>query len=281
MIPTGLALELPSRIYFADYGPEAVAQVGWKSLVRNFSVLPREEVPPQYKSGVTFSTVSVHPKFYIPWLKSELDARGVKFVRKHIASLEQAAALAGPTGIVVNATALGARSIIGIEDLEVYPIKGQGIIVQNPKLKQFFAVIDKKIPNGHMVYAIPRPGDDTTILGGTYFEDVWDTSIDYSVSREIFARNAEVIPELNSPETKILSHRAGLRPARRGGPRVEAEWVDLPLKGHLVPERSSVERKLLCIHAYGLGGAGYQRSWGVAEEVRDIIKPFLLPGARL
>jgi hypothetical protein len=96
--------------------------------------------------------------------------------------------------------------MIGVEDLEVHPIKGQGIIVECPGLKQFLAVIDSrssasqschhsrnkrlldKIPEGHSTYIIPRPGDDTAILGGTFFQDIWDTSIDYSVSRDIFAR---------------------------------------------------------------------------------------------
>lgn len=108
---------------------------------------------------------------------------------------------------------------------------------------------------GHSTYIISRPGDGTSILGGTFLEDRWDTAVDYDVAKDIFARCEKLAPALNSPDTRIISHNVGLRPARRGGPRVEPEWVDLPLKGYLVPNKnkSSKERKLLVIHAYGIG----------------------------
>jgi len=219
-------------------------------------------VPPNYKSGVAFSTVSVNPEFYLPWLKSELDARGVTFDRRHIGSLEEAATYGD---VVINATALGAKSLMGVEDLDVYPIRGQAIIVRCPGLRSFFSARDSKIPPGQATYIISRPGDGTTILGGTFLENVWDTSTDYLMAKNIFARCAELAPVLNSPETQIISHRVGLRPSRRGGARVEAQWIDLPLTKNFVPRRK------LVIHAYGLGSAGYQRSWGVAEEVARIL----------
>jgi len=246
-----------------------VSKVWWKDLVRNFHVLPPESVPPNYKSGVAFSTLSVNPEFYLPWLKSELDARGVTFVRRHIGSLEEAATYGS---IVINSTGLGAKSLMGVEDPDVYPVRGQTIIVRCPGLESFLNAVDSKIPPDQATYIISRPGDGTTLLGGTLLEDVWDTSIDYTMAKNIFDRCAGLAPALNSPETQILSHRVGLRPARRGGARVEAQWVDLPLTGNLVPSKSSVPRRQLVIHAYGLGSAGYQRSWGVAEEVARILQ---------
>jgi len=222
---------------------------------------------------VTFTTVSLNPEFYLPWLKSELDARGVEFIRKHVASLEEATKYGD---VVINASGLGAKSLIGVEDLQVFPIRGQGIIVRCPGLKTFSSIVDSKTPPGEATYIISRPGDETSILGGTFLEDVWDTSIDYSTAKNIFARCSELAPILKSPETQILSHRVGLRPARRGGPRVEAQWVDLPLTGQLVPNKSSAPKRQLVIHAYGFGPAGYQGSWGVAEEVARILKESLL-----
>ena len=90
-----------------------------------------------------------------------------------------------------------------------------------------------------------------------------------------------------------MSLNVGLRPARRGGPRVELESIQLPLKNDLVPRNGDelkMEREVRVIHAYGLGlvrfvialttrmaennilsPAGYQGSWGVAREVADIL----------
>ena len=120
-------------------------------------MLPSESVPPNYKSGVAFSTLSVNPEFYLPWLKSELDARGVTFFRRHIGSLEEAATYGD---VVINATALGmlsclnlrvasltrsssgAKALMGVEDPDVYPIRGQAIIVRCPGLKSFLSAQD-------------------------------------------------------------------------------------------------------------------------------------------
>jgi D-amino-acid oxidase len=167
--------ELPSRVYFADDEIDVAIQVWWKDIVRNvkhfafsslqslilqqFRPLPSEDVPSKYKSGVAFSTVSLVPKLYLPWLKQELEAGGVQFLRKYVASVDEAAAFCGPNGVIINATGLGmflksflpvilrlsssgARSLLGAEDLDVIPIKGQGILVDCPGLKNFYGVED-------------------------------------------------------------------------------------------------------------------------------------------
>ena len=72
-----------------------------------FRVLRADELPANQKRGVAFQTVSVCPTSYLPWLKTELEARGVAFVRRKVHSYGEAAALAGPGGVLVNATALG------------------------------------------------------------------------------------------------------------------------------------------------------------------------------
>ena len=66
-----------------------------------------DELPSGYKFGANYTTVSVNPLTYLPWLKSELDARGVTFVRKRVCSIEEVADMAGSDGIVVNASSMG------------------------------------------------------------------------------------------------------------------------------------------------------------------------------
>ena len=55
-----------------------------------------------------FSTITVNPVKYLPWLKNELLDRGVVFVKRQIHTIGEAADIAGPDGIVFNATGLGA-----------------------------------------------------------------------------------------------------------------------------------------------------------------------------
>ena len=76
-------------------------------MLPQFRVLRADELPAGLKCGVGFQTVSVCPTHYLPWLKKELLARGVEFERKKVASYGEAAALAGPGGVLINATALG------------------------------------------------------------------------------------------------------------------------------------------------------------------------------
>lgn len=66
-----------------------------------------DEVPHPFKGGVAFSTITVNPQKYLPWLKADLTSKGVEFVRKQIHNIDDAADLAGPGGIVFNATGLG------------------------------------------------------------------------------------------------------------------------------------------------------------------------------
>ena len=64
-------------------------------------------MPAGAQSGIAFTTVSLNPQLYLPWLKDELVARGVNFIRKRVYSIGEAAEIAGTNGVVINATALG------------------------------------------------------------------------------------------------------------------------------------------------------------------------------
>ncbi|KAI0364057.1 nucleotide-binding domain-containing protein [Pilatotrama ljubarskyi] len=280
MIPSGLAIASPSKVFY-DEGTN-LEQLWYKSLVRDFRVLKQDELPASMKAGVGFKTVSVWPDAYLPWLKSELVARGVEFVRKRVVSLDEAAALAGPNGVLINATGLGARSLIGLEDKDVFPIRGQTIVIDNPKVNEFMCTDITTADDGNATYIIPRPSKTasgfTTVLGGKYQKDNWDTSFSAEDAQGIIERCAALAPAIKDPETRILKHNVGLRPARRGGPRVEAEKLDLPLKTHWLTEQPQGEKgTVLVVHAYGFGPAGYQMSWGAAEEVGALVESHVNP----
>jgi D-amino-acid oxidase len=82
--------------------------------------------------------LSLAPSSYLPWLKAQLEAHGVRFVRAKVDSLEEAAERVpnvGKVKCVVNATGLGAKSLIGCMDDKVEPIRGQVVLVRAPHVK--------------------------------------------------------------------------------------------------------------------------------------------------
>ena len=119
-----------------------------------------------------------------------------------------------------------------------------------------------------MIYIIPRP-DGLAILGGTMDVGSWDTSIHPETTKRILTCAYEAMPELSKGKgweaIEVVSANVGLRPARRGGARMELEVKTT--RGKNGGER---ERKVGVVHAYGIGPAGYQCSWGMAENVGDL-----------
>ncbi|KAI0275122.1 FAD dependent oxidoreductase [Gloeopeniophorella convolvens] len=280
MIPTGLVRKLASRVYFGAENHEE-RTYWWKEIVRDFRALPSEHaLPAGAKSGVQFDTFSVNPEVYLPWLKSQLEERGVSFVRRRLNSLDEASEVAGEGGAIINAASLGARSLLGVEDTKLYPIRGQVVLVHAPNVNDFVTIFpeDTTKPT-EATYLIPRASTPGMVLvGGTFQPNNWDTSISIPTANGILTRAKELVPELADPTTRIHSHNVGLRPAREGGPRVEAQFVDVPSKDPLVPRLSGVSgevKTVLVVHAYGFGPAGYQQSWGAAEEAVALLKSSL------
>lgn len=225
-----------------------------------FRVLPQENFPEGATIGLAFTTISTKPARYLRWLKDELDLRGVTFVAKHVGSIEAVAAIGGDESIVINCSGIGSKSLQGVEDENVFPIRGQTTIVYAPDVKECIADLTPGYGKGpsECSYIIPRP-DGSVILGGTFQYDSWETAVDHKTARGIFERCTALEPGLlPSKGATILSHNVGLRPARRGGPRVEVEDVELPLTNELVPvegDNMKETKKRICkvIHAYGFG----------------------------
>lgn len=111
-------------------------------------------------------------------------------------------------------------------------------------------------------YLIPRP-DGHVVLGGCQEVGSWDLSVDPSRTETILKRAYAICPEISHGQgweaIKVVRHNVGLRPSRKGGPRLEREQVG---QGKQMVET---------VHAYGIGPAGYQSSWGMAENVADLV----------
>ena len=116
-------------------------------------------------------------------------------------------------------------------------------------------------------YIVPRPGTTgEVILGGTFIKHDYTTHPDPAIAKRILESAIKIEPLL-APKTagrqgswediEILSHNAGLRPCRNGGPRIELEHRVLGQAG-LGPRVAGglSGKKVGVVHVYGFGPAG-------------------------
>ena len=120
-------------------------------------------------------------------------------------------------------------------------------------------------------YTIPRPNSGGHVVcGGCYETGSTDREVNEEMSRDILEKCLAFHPELATKGPGIegidvVRHCVGFRPSRRGGPRLEAETKTRK-------DGNNYE----VVHAYGIGPAGYQASWGMAKDACDLAAAALL-----
>ena len=111
--------------------------------------------------ATSFSTVSIDTPAYLPYLLARFLARGGSIIRnslQHISQvLEGALTPFKPDALVVCA-GIGARSLGGVEDKDVFPIRGQTVLIRAPWVK-FGRTINGK---DDLTYIIPRRSGDVS-----------------------------------------------------------------------------------------------------------------------
>jgi glycine/D-amino acid oxidase-like deaminating enzyme len=166
---------------------------------------------------------------------------------------------------LINCTGLGARHFVRSEEAaKLFPIRGQTMLVKGEakKARTYIGFGGED----ELVYVIPRPGSGTTILGGCKQVGNWSAEVDEELNERILERIKKwgMAEELRTKgkgdeeEFGVLSYQVGLRPGRKGGPRVEAE------------NGGKVEGCWV-VHNYGQSGGGYQCSVGCGERVAEIV----------
>lgn len=231
----------PMTEYFDD---ETTEDMFWyKDLMPKFRVLRASELMPGLKLGTTYTSLAINPLIFLPWIKDKLVAKGVKFIRKEVQSFGEARTLT-KSKIIVNASGVGARVLAG--DEAVLPIRGQTMFVKTDFSELFM------LEGSEYTYVIPRPGSGGVIMGGIK-SDRLDTEVDQAMKRDIFRRvNRLTKGSFDGIDLDKVTDVIGFRPGRKGGIRVE--------------------RKGDVIHAYGLEGAGYIYSFGVAKRVKELLE---------
>ena len=205
---------------------------------------------------------------YTHWLWQQCLALGVSRERRTLSSLHEATT--AQTAVIVNATGLGAKTLTDVRDEAVEPIRGQVVLVRAPGITTSVMDGPRTGEPTRSTYVIPRPNSGGQVIcGGCYQVGSTDRTVDPALANDILERCLEHMPELRTlplPGIKgidVIRHCVGFRPSRRGGPRLEREWT---------------EGGVAVVHAYGIGPAGFQASWGMAKGAADLVGEALLTG---
>ncbi|KAF3764723.1 nucleotide-binding domain-containing protein [Cryphonectria parasitica EP155] len=257
-------LEKPGPEYLAlvapgSSGPGSAAALG----VEGFRVLGRDELPDdRVVLGLEYDTWCVNPMVYCSFLLNSFVHRGGRVVKREVRAPEEVFALRGLLGgggsgaevsnmVVVNASGQG------FGDEKCFITRGQTCLVAN----KCDATVTRQNADGSWTFCVPRNFDGGTIIGGTKEPDNWDPEPSREVRDRLVRAFVATYPGIadEAGSVTVLKDIVGRRPTRHGGARIEREEVDGG------PGRTIV-------HAYGLGGRGYEMSWGVAEMVARLVE---------
>jgi D-amino-acid oxidase len=219
----------------------------WAPVLPDFAVCSEEDLPKGYVVGWWFRVPIIDMPRYLTYLENRLSERDVGIERVTVSSLDDP--VLDGARVVINCSGLGARELVG--DVELYPVLGQLVVVENPGVDWFF---QDSGTEEQLIYFLPH--DDYVILGGCAIPGKENEEVDLDLAQAIINRCATIEPLLRNPT--VLGHRVGLRPTR---PQVRLEV-------ELTSTRTVV-------HNYGHGGAGVTSSWGCAAAVLAHVRTLL------
>ncbi|KAH9835403.1 D-amino-acid oxidase [Rhodofomes roseus] len=248
----------------------------------NLKRIPESELRLGAKAGYSFSSYVIDPPVYLNYLLSRFIARGGHIVRGTVQHISQV--IEGGTGIWVNGkpsaapdalvvcNGLGAKTLGGVEDAEVYPNRGQNVIVHAPWVRDAMSLSSPEPTID--TYVFPRRNGDV-VLGTVRVPHDWYPVARPETTTQILERCLALCPELAPPEIRaqraptiddlrplIVEETCGLRPMHVGGIRMEVNWID----GR---ERES---KIPMLLNYGYGPSGYEPSWGSAKAALEMLE---------
>jgi D-amino-acid oxidase len=199
-----------------------------------------------FRGATRFAFSHIAPRaesaIHLAWLEAKL---AHPITLRRVASFDEARAAvgAGPGATVVNCTGMGAATLAN--DRAMQAVYGQ-IVVTEPGDIDLRESHDDERDLEKLFYSIPRRSE--VVLGGCAEACAADrpTTTTAAMTEAILARTRA--HGLNPG--RVIRERAGLRPYRTSGVRVERDASDPRV-----------------IHNYGHGGAGFTLARGCAEEV--------------
>ncbi|TFK96786.1 hypothetical protein BDV98DRAFT_536232, partial [Pterulicium gracile] len=313
-------LRIPQTEYYTEVQPEP-HPLGW---MPDFQHVPSESLIPGSTNAASFTTLTIDTPRYLAYLVSLFLSLGGKIVKADIQHIDEVLeggenaytsnpsnqsalplsprleegiaklnlggsgpGVGGQPDALIVCPGLGARTLGGVEDKDVYPVRGQTVVLKAPWVKfgRTFRNGEGDGGRGEWTYVIPRRCGDV-VIGGTRDANDYYSCPRAHITADIIRRAVSLAPELAPPgiaasltpepenahlveavKALTIYEGCGLRPARTGGARIELKWVDRPGLAKVQGE----EEKVPVVYHYGHKGSGFQSSWGSATRAVGLL----------
>ncbi|KIJ61439.1 hypothetical protein HYDPIDRAFT_183254 [Hydnomerulius pinastri MD-312] len=260
-----------------EFRGDGVDPSPWLDYMPDYQKVPEDNLVPGSTAGYTFTTFTLNTPVYINWLLARFLAGGGTTKRmslQHITQVLEGVDAPNPAAIVA-CPGVGARFLGGIEDKNVYPIRGQTILLRAPWVKYGRTLSGA---DGSYVYLMPRCTGDV-LIGGIKVANDWFPAVRAKDREEILTRALALSADLAPPHIReareptiddlrplIVDEGCGLRPGRKGGIRLEVEWIDQGVQD---------KTRIPVVYNYGHSGMGFQSSWGSASIALGLLESAL------
>ncbi|PKC73443.1 hypothetical protein RhiirA1_451149 [Rhizophagus irregularis] len=170
-----------------------------------FRNLNKEELPTGIECGVTYKTdnltLTINPSAYLNYLLNTFISLGG--TTQHVSLSHLNECIESDTDVVINCSGIHAGTLGCVEDPEVYPARGQTVIVQLPQEYVNWAFFrhcagSSNTWSDNMTYVIPRE-NGVVVLGGTFNEHNYSTDVDDNIAEAIIQRCLATRPDLLPP----------------------------------------------------------------------------------
>jgi glycine/D-amino acid oxidase-like deaminating enzyme len=203
-----------SPIEDADILTPETGKIWYEDLVGGITHWDKKDLPEGAAFGIEInSTWRINTQVYLNWLQARALSKNIATVRRHYPSLTALMADFPSTTLLCNCSALGSFTLEDVKDTNMYPSRGQTVLVEEPKVpmnKMYFRSPKRIDPN--TTYVFPRPLGGGVILGGSRQDGDWNPEIDMELAKDIMQKCCAIAKELGKPEDlKVISHNVGLR----------------------------------------------------------------------
>jgi D-amino-acid oxidase len=220
-----------------------------------FRILGKAELPEGVKWGCEYRTYCVNVPVYCKWLLNRFLGKGGKVLRQNLTNVESAFDVANQEGLGDDPTVVNCSGMNFGNDPAMKIIRGQTVLV----MQQYGKTVTRQNSDGSWAFLIPRPCGGGTIVGGSKEFGDMEEKPRVETRKKLLRQAVKHFPDFvkSEHEFAIISDNVGRRPYREGGLRLESEV--------------SADGRKQIIHAYGIGGRGYEISWAVAERVAQLV----------